>query len=318
MQSTRTFAVSAVLFAGLVLARSEMAVAQAWLPPKGEASVAIGWSYSSADTHLDYQGREVSPGSMQWNNAVTDLGYGITDRWAVRVGLPLVFSKYEGQFPHPPEVLGGRVIDDGTWNSAFQDFRAEVRFKATTGSLIVTPMVAISFPTSAYPGLGHSAVGRHLVEGQMGVSVGRLLDPVLPNAYIQARYRYSVPEKVLGISHNRSDVFVDAGYLVTSSLTVSALGFWQNTHGGWRIPIDVPPRTSPGFNHHDQLTMTEYFRLGAGASYSLTGSIDVGANWYTSVWARNDVNMSGFSLSLSYGFSPSQIIKKQRGVRPPG
>jgi hypothetical protein len=292
--------------------------AQAWLPPGGEASFAMGFARAFADDHLFYNGEVAKEGTMEWRSAVTDLGYGITDRWAVRVGLPLVFSKYEGEFPHPPAAPGGRVIDDGTWNSAFQDLRAELRFKATTGSLIVTPMVAIAFPTSDYTTHGHSAPGRHLVEGQVGVSVGRLLDPVLPNAYVQARYRYTVAEKVLGISHNRSDVFMDVGYLATSSLTLSAQGFWLDTYGGLRIPIDIVlPPPSPTFSHHDQLARTKYLRLGASAAYSVTGSIDVGVNWYTTLWARSDVNMSGFSLSLSYGFSPSQLIKKNRGSKPP-
>jgi opacity protein-like surface antigen len=291
--------------------------AQAWLPPAGEASFSLGFARSSADHHINYKGEAVGPGLMEWDNAVTELGYGITDRWAVRVGLPLVFSRYDGKTPHPPATPGGRVWDDGTWNGAFQDLRAEVRFKATTGSLVVTPAVAIVIPTSDYGYLAHSAQGRHVVEGQFGVSVGRLLDPVLPNAYVQARYLYTVPEKFLDVSMNRSDVFVDVGYLVTSSLTVSAMGFWRDTHGGWRATIDFPPPSSPRFKYHDRLTMTEYFRLGAGANYALTGSIDVGANWYTTVSGRNDVEMKGFALTFSYGFSPAQLIRKSHGKKPP-
>ena len=71
--------------------------AQAWLPPRGEASFSLGFARSYADHHINYQGDAVGPGFMEWNNAVMDLGYGITDRWAVRVGLPLVFSRYEGK-----------------------------------------------------------------------------------------------------------------------------------------------------------------------------------------------------------------------------
>jgi hypothetical protein len=63
--------------------------------------------------------------------------------------------------------------------------------------------------------------------------------------------------------------------------------------------------------------MTEYFRLGAGANYALTGSIDVGANWYTTVSGRNDVEMKGFALTFSYGFSPAQLIRKSHGKKPP-
>jgi hypothetical protein len=35
--------------------------AQAWLPPKGEATVSLGFLHSSADGHLDYQGTPPLP-----------------------------------------------------------------------------------------------------------------------------------------------------------------------------------------------------------------------------------------------------------------
>lgn len=298
----------------LALAGAGQASAQAWLPPKGEASLTLGFSRNSADHHIDYLGQAVGPGLMEWNQGIWDLGYGITDRLAVRVGVPFVASRYSGANPHPA-LPGKPRYDDGTWHSAFQDLRAEVRFKATTGSLAVTPLVALVVPTSGYAQLAHSALGRHLVEGQVGVNAGRLLDPVLPNAYLQARYTYTFVERVLGTMHDRSNIAFDLGYFVTPSLTVGMIGAWQKSHGGWRAIIDFPPPTDPKFVYHDQLQRTDYLRLGGAASYSLTGSIDIGVSAFTTVSARSDVAMSGFSLGFTYSFSPSQILKK-KGPKP--
>jgi len=301
--------------AGLVFACAAPASAQAWLPPKGEASFSLGFSRNSAGHHINYLGEDVSPGAMEWHQFVPDLGYSITDRLAIRLGAPpYVFSRYKGATPHPA-LPGQPVYDDGNWHGAFQDLRAELRWKATTGSLVVTPLVAIVAPASGYAQLAHSAHGRHLFEGQLGVNVGRLLDPLLPNAFVEGRYAYTVAERVLDTMHDRSNAALDVGYLVTSALTVSALGAWQKSHGGWRATVDFPAPTHPNFRFHDQLERTDYFRVGATASYALTGSVDVGASWFKTVKARSDVDMSGLALGLTYNFSPSQLIKKKKGPR---
>ena len=298
---------------GLVLAGANVS-AQAWLPPKGEAAFSLGWSRNWADHHIDYTGADLSPGDMIWHNAVTDLGYGVTDRLAVRVNIPFVTSKYVGTRPHPARP-GRPPLDDGSWHSTFQDFRAEVRFKATTGALAVTPVVALVVPSHGYESHGHSGFGRKTVEGQFGINVGRLLDPLLPNAYLQARYVYAVPEEYVGLRPTRSSVVFDLGYFVTGSLTVSALGAWTKTHSGWRGTVDFPRLPDQDFYHHDQITKNEYFRLGGGASYALTGSIEIGVNYYTTLWARSDINMSGLALSVTYGFSPAQVVRRSKGAQ---
>ncbi len=300
---------------GLLLGATT-AGAQAWLPPKGEATIALGFARVSATEHIDYQGNAVSPGDMIWNNVVSDLSYGVLDRLAVRLNVPFVVSKYDGAFPHP-SLVGRTNLDDGAWHSTFQDLLAELRFRATRGSLAVTPFVAVAVPTHYYEYYGHGAAGRKLVEGQIGVAAGRLLDPLLPDVYVQARYMFAVPEKVLGLSHNRSQVSFDVGYLLGSAFTVRVLGAWQKSHGGWRVPIDWPARTSPEYQVHDQLNRTDYFRLGGGVSYSLTGSLDVNAFGYATLSAKNDVNMKALGLSLTWSASPAQLIKKKRGQEPP-
>jgi hypothetical protein len=305
----------AVLAGGAVLlaGASPTAWAQAWLPPKGEAAMTLGYSRMWATTHIDYEGNDLSPGDMIWNNVGVDLSYGVTDRFAVRLGVPFVTSKYDGAFPHPV-VAGIAAQDDGKYHSRFQDVTTELRYRVPAGSFAITPFVGLAVPTHDYPSYGHGAAGRNLVEGRFGVAAGRLLDPLLPNAYLQVRYTYAVPEKVLGISHNASQLGFDLGYLVGSSLTVRALGSWQKTHGGWRAPIDFPPRTNPDFVHHDQVQRTEYLRLGGAVAYSITSAIDINVYGYSTVTARSDVDMKGLGVAFTYSASPAQLIRKKRAT----
>jgi hypothetical protein len=298
--------------AGIVLGSAMAARAQqAWVPPKGEASFSLGFSHVFATTHIDYRGKAVAPGDMIWNNIASDLSYSVTDRLAARVSLPFVISKYDGSLPHPA-VAGRTNLDDGAWHRTFQDFRAELRFRATRGSIALTPFAALVVPSHYYEYYGHPAAGRKLVEGQFGVAAGRLLDPLLPNAYLQVRCLLGVPEKVLGISHNRGQLAFDAGYLIGSAFSVRFFGAWQRTFGGWRVPVDWPAVRSPEYQVHDQVEREDYFQLGGAVSYALTGSLDVNVFGYATPSARNYVDMKGLGLSLTYSASPAQLIRKKR------
>jgi hypothetical protein len=314
--------VSLVAAAGLTLSVAPEARAQAWTPPKGEASLSIGLGSAWANEHTDDQGNALTIpgttegwGSMWWEDGDTELGYGITDRLALRVALPLVVGRYEGDFPHPL-LPGHQNVDDGSWHSSFGDFRAEVRFRATKGSLVVTPFAAFATPSHSYEFIGHATAGLGLSEGQVGVNFGRLLDPLVPNAYAQVRYTFAMNSKVLGISHYRSNLYLDAGYFVTSALTVSVLGDLQVSHAGWRV-ADVPPPTDPNFVYHDQLQRANHLQLGGTVSYALTGSVEISLSGYGTVYSRREMNPAGVTLSLTYNFSPSQLIKRRKGPKDP-
>jgi hypothetical protein len=313
MCGSRTFVLQAVMGFALALGGAASAAAQAWLPPRGEGALTLGYTRMWATHHLDYRGNPNSPGDMIWNNIGLDLSYGVTDRLAVRVNLPFVISKYDGAFPHPI-IAGVSAEDDGEWHSRFQDVATEVRFRVTSGSLALTPFAGLVAPTHSYPSYGHGAAGKNLVEGRFGVTAGRLLDPLLPNAYLQVRYMYAVPEKVLGISHNSSNLGVDLGYLLGSSLTLRVLGAWQKTHGGWRAQVDFPARTSPDFLHHDQVQRTEYFRLGGAVAYSVTSALDVNLYGYSTVSAKSDINMKSLGVALTWSASPAQLIRRGRAA----
>lgn len=286
------------------------AFAQAWLAPKGEASFALGYTYLWVRYHLPDDGIPVDKGRIYSQTAAFDLGYSVTDRFAMSVGLPYVAGRYDGTLPHLP--VGRPSLDDGSYHGTFQDFRIEARFMATTGSVVVTPFLRAELPSHYYEHFAHVAVGKDIKEVQAGFNIGRRLDPILREAYIHGRYGYAVPERVLGISHNRSNFDLELGYFVTPALTLRALSFVQVTHGGFREPTDS--RRSPlYFDHHDQLARTNFFELGAGASYALTRSLDGYASWFKTISGRNGHKIAGaVSVGLSVNFSPAQMLRNRK------
>jgi hypothetical protein len=287
--------------------------AQAWLAPKGEATLAVGYQHLLGFDHLLFDGTAVDRGRMRWSSLILDAGYGVTDRFGIRIGVPYMFTKYTGDFPHLPPGRAG--IDDGTWNHTLQDLRAEARYLATTGAFAITPFVAASVPLRGYETHAHSAAGKGLWEATAGVYAGRRLDPVLPDAYSQARVAFTVPERLLGVWHNRTNATFEVGYFVLPALTVRATAAWQVTHGGFRFPIDSPPG-SASYLHHDPLMREQLVQIGGGASFAVTGSFDVFASATQNVRGRNSVEGRAFAVGAMWGFSPAQMIRKRRPSPP--
>jgi hypothetical protein len=250
---------------------------------------------------------------MRWNSLISDLSYGVSDRFALQVGVPFIFSKYTGNFAHVP--AGRPSLDNGAWNGTFQDFHVEARYMAVKGPLVVTPFVAAVLPSHSYEYFAHSAVGRDLREYSAGVNLGRRLDPVLPDGYAHLRYSFAVPERVLGVWHNYSNADLELGYFVGPSLAVKAVGAWQVSHGGYRIPEDIP-RGSINFLHHDQLAREDHLNLGIGVSFAATGSLDVYAVGLKTISGKNGILARSIRLGASWSFSPRQLIRSRKRPAP--
>lgn len=118
MRNSRGIVLGALVVTGLLLTMSGTASAQAWVPPKGEATLSLGWGFNWADHHLDYLGNLESPGDMLFHAALSDLSYGVTDRLAVGVNLSFVESKYGGQ-AHLYEIRNSEgFANDIVWPKA--------------------------------------------------------------------------------------------------------------------------------------------------------------------------------------------------------
>ena len=138
---------------------------------------------------------------------------------AFSVALPYVGAKYWGPYPHPTTPTASTT----RYNSTFQDFRFDIRYNITRKGLVVTPFVGTIMPSHDYIYFAHSAVGRDVRELQVGAYGAKLLDSLLPGLFVTGRYSYGFAQRVLDISHNRSNLDLELGYFVKPDFRVFAL-----------------------------------------------------------------------------------------------
>jgi hypothetical protein len=294
--------------------------AQAWLPPKGEASLALGYGDVFVNRH--YLGTSANPGDNVENDfghirsqsIQVALGYGLTDRLAASVALPYILTKYYGTpgqnfFPHTIS------IDDGHYHGIFQDFRIDLDYQLLRGPVAVAPFFAAVIPSHSYTYFAHAAGGKALHEYLLGSSFGARLDQVLAGSYVELTYSYAFVERVLDIHHDRSNAFLELGYFLTPSLSMRGIATGLYTHGGINgVAADrLPPPEI--FLHHDQIGHESGISVGGGLSYVLTGSTEVYASYLTQVQGRGGHKIKdSFSFGVTYSFSPSQLVR--RGFPP--
>ncbi len=235
--------------------------AQAWLPDKGDFSAAVLYSDVYDTKHYLPDGDEIDVGHMSSRSIGLAAAYSPSDRMMIVAGLPYVSGAYHGERPHPGEV------DNGDYHSTFTDLRVEFHYQVSLEPLAFAPYVALVQPTHDYPSLGHAAPGRNLQERWIGFFVGKNLDLWIPRTYVQARYNFAFVEKVADVGHDRSNYDLEIGYFVNPRVSLRALLFGQETHGGIDVPI---PQSNPLFPYHDQLAAESFLNVGTGASYELS------------------------------------------------
>jgi len=279
--------------------------AQAWLPAKGESSVSIIYQNETVDRHTFQNGERMDRGHIRSGTMIVDATYGLTDKLTVSATLPYVASKYNGATPH--QQIGQISIDTGTYHSTFQDFRFDVRYNVLKGPLVVTPFVGTIVPSHDYVFFAHSAVGRRVRELQVGANMARHFDSVVPGIFVQGRYSYGFAERVLNMSHNRSNVDLEIGYFVTPVFRVFGLGAAQITHGGLNFPTNFRDIATPEqWLHHDQISQDNKLNLGGGAAFSLSDSVDLFGSAIHSVYGRNSHAITlGATFGITYSFARS-------------
>jgi hypothetical protein len=310
---TSRTALMVIAVPAVLAASSSTAGAQAWLPAKGDGAVSIIYQ-DLFDKYHQFPGiGKVDGGPTTSRSMMLDVTYGVTDKVAISLSIPWVSSKYVGPGPHPlvdlsgpvPRFFGATQLDDGTYHGTWQDVRFDVRYNLTKKGMVLTPFVSTSAPSRNYTWLAHAAPGTRLKQLQIGVAGAKMLDTVVPGLFLQARYAYGITEKVLDISHNRSNADVELGYFLTPKLRVMALGAGQLSHGGIDMVANPRANLPPWqFLHHDRITRINFLNVGGGAAYSLTERIDVFGSMIRTVAARNGHLIDrGLSMGLSWSFS---------------
>ena len=322
MQASRTRFLAGIVMAACLAARAK---AQAWLPPKGEASLSLGYGSLFVTKHFlgtfDNPGDNVQTdrGHIRGQSVGIELGYGLTDRLALSVGIPFVRTKYYGSQPHITDLDTGSTLDDGRYHGTFQDYRIAIRYLVWNSETIaVAPFASAVIPSHSYAYFAHSAAGRDLHEYSLGASFGGRLDRILAGSYVQAVYSYAFVERIAGIHHDRSDVAVEAGYALTPSLVVRAIGTGFYTHGGliFKSGRSIPPDLFP---HHDQIDKSSAINLGGGLSYVLTGSTEVYMTYLRTMQGRGGHKIDyALSFGVGWSFSPQQLVRRYFPARSIG
>jgi hypothetical protein len=293
------------VFLALAMSPSR-ASAQAWLPAQGDGSVSLLFSDTYAKYHF-LPTERVDVGHIRSETTLLDVTYGLTDRVTVGVSLPLVASRYTGDAPHPqPLRQGVNPLDDGGYHATLQDFRFNLRYNVLKKrGLAVTPFVGSIVPSHDYEIFAHAAPGRDLKELSVGVSAARIFEGRLPGVFLQASYAYGIAQQILDISHNHSNLSLEAGYFVTPKFRLIAIGSGQRTHGGidGTLALGFDPVLFPV---HDQITRDNYLNLGGAAAYTLSNTIDVyGSLVHGLAAAQRNIQQvhTGLTVGLSWTFS---------------
>ena len=276
--------------------------AQAWLFPPGEGTVAISYQDVYVRNHAFAEGVTLDRGHTLSHVLNADVDYSLTRKLAVRIAMPYVTARYRGPSPHPT------VNDDGKYHGTFQDYSFDLRYNLSNGPVVVTPFFNAVIPSHGYEYFAHSAIGKDVHEYHVGTNLGRRMDPILPEAYIQARYSYAFVSRVLGIKPNRSNAEVQIGYFVKPGLSVMGTLQGAYTHGGVDLRLDVPSLgiTPEQWRVHDQIARDNILDAGGGLVYGLTPSVEVFASVARSVAGRNthlhtSVITVGFSRTFGSG-----------------
>jgi hypothetical protein len=287
------------------------APAQAWVPPAGVGSVSAQFQWISNTGHFLTDG-SLRKASFSDNASIyVETEYAFTDRFSAAFGVAYVYSRYSSK-DTPPPIFPFLPSDQcRCWSSGWQDFGFTARYNLIGGgrrSYAVTPSISVGVPSNDYPFRGEAVVGKNLKEVRLAVDAGKRLDMISRRLSVQGRYSYTIVEKVLDISTNRSNINLEPGFEVTRKFFVRSLLTWQRVHGGLRLGAPNSALLPPGeintpqlLVQSDRLRRANYFHAGMGASYSLP-HVDVFASYVAYVSGTDTHAGRAFTVGASWPF----------------
>lgn len=246
------------------------AAAQAWAPRRHQGDVTF---VTQMIDHVGRVFRDVRFDCCGTTNVAigVDVDFGLSDRWSVSVSLPYVFARYRGGPPEGPAAfLPYPELDScHCLHSSFQDvvLGSHYNLLKVRRSFSLMTSMAVGIPTYNYDYAGEAVVGFGLTELGMAADVGEQLDFILPGLSIYGHYGYTIAERALDISHNRSNTFFEASYTLPNRLAGHMILSGQRTHGGLRFPFDIEPFPERYTEFH-RLLQDNYFQAGVRGSYT--------------------------------------------------
>jgi hypothetical protein len=319
---------------------------QAWVSPKGTGSLSVSYQNSFVDQHLfgdgqnfvyvNVAGKGQPPvlvqtsnlGQVRFQSTFLDVSYSLTDKLGISASLPFIEAKYTAPSTPVTPGLGPHVLvnpdgtktiplDDGRYHGSFQDFDIKVRYMAWTHPFVITPFVEYVQPSHGYMFYSHAVVGSHVRQLNIGTYLGGLLDPLLPNGYIQGRYSYGFPQTIIGVSRRRQNMELEVGYFVNPTIRAFGLVIGEVTKGGVNVPTDVlsfdadrpygfTTSLNPLFFHHTQISRDNILDIGGGMTYAINDGLDLFGVVTHTITARNMHALKyGITFGMSWGFGGS-------------
>ncbi|HKE16550.1 MAG TPA: hypothetical protein VKB80_16875 [Kofleriaceae bacterium] len=287
------------------------AAAQAWVDPAGSLSASFDYSYSPSSaivTNPDVpksEGEPITAHMFQLGAEYTPI-----EDLAVDATMPIIAVKYGGDgdpFPRHGSY------DDGSLHTTLTDLRLNVRYQLLHDIVAFTPRIGASIPVTDYEHVGFANAGRGLKQLHLGASVGRTLDPVLPNLFAQATYEYSLVEHFTDtmteeeadvtktVGQNRSDIAALIGYFFLDGDLRVDLGFnWRIQHGGVGF-LTLGDPGQPMYDYHDPLLDEEFMLLGGDVGYDVTDRLSVQATtrFFLRGYNTRDANIFGLGLTFA-------------------
>lgn len=244
-----------------------------------------------------------------------ELDYGLTDRLALTVSLPLSSARALSPFfPHDPRLLiddhGQELLDDGNYHTYWADLGLSLRRQWTPNDrLSLTPFVSYYTPSNDYPIYALSQPGRGQWRIDAGLNASGGLGPPHINVYWKAGYAYSYTEKTRPADAparrvNRSRLTFEVGWRATPRWTTYAAitGTWS--HNGLPVTEFTGIFVSDQWYYHDQLFPWEQTVWTVGMGYQWSDRLGLSLGYGRSA----DVEFGFYhepalSLGFSYGFA---------------
>ncbi len=305
--------------------------AQAYVSSKGTGAISVSYQNSFVNQHLFSHGETfiitkdnqvVSLlGQIRFQAVFFDVSYSITDKLAVSGYIPYITGKFIEDGGSPSNQFGNAhvvvapdgtksvPIDDGNYHGGFQDIGLRLRYNVTSYPVYVTPFVEYNSPSHAYPFYSHSVYGNRVAEFKVGSYFGRLLDPIIPNTYIQGRYAFGFLQRIFGVSRTRQHGEVEVSYFLTPSITVSWILVGYYTNGGLALPDDFGrplDTTNEKFLHHTQISQDNLLDWGIGFQYAYNDRITFYTGGVHTITGRN-MHATDYAITagMSWGFGGS-------------
>lgn len=296
------------------LAWMPVAHAQAWVPGKGHGSLSTVFQQRQSTKLTGSDGSAERFGKVIDRTFALDIDYGLSDRWAISVGLPFKSTRYTGNDPHRPQDLpfpnDQNFVDDGRYHDGFADWSVGLRYQWRTEPFLITPFIAYSRPSHKYTFFAHSAFGNQQSAWYLGVHLGDWLPAPWQKIYWQAGYTYAFLQSISHRRVNHGELSLELGYQLSPRLDTHLLVEHLNSYGD---TIDLPQdffnpdgTLNPGnLYYHDQLAAQRSTNASVSMNYQLNDDYQVSFDYGRTLKAANahiyDYEASvGISRSFAY------------------